>query len=257
MRKKKREESGLPLLVVIATRLQEAMQGLRAVRGDGEAFEVAYDEVRLALNRVVVEILSRHLSEVTVRFDPKQPQTWDDLKSVLEVIVSADVLKIPVPQLRSADRELAEKVRIKMSQSVLVLLEQGKLEELLGRTLEPLSENLEYMVCYPVANKFAHGEVGHFGPWWGPWEHIAELPMKQGELVAALKGQRYALETCQSITYYLLCGCIRRTAWGHADHDFQQAAGCRTCKPGYRSNPYPEDIIEVCAEHAETAFDLK
>jgi len=106
-----KKQQGPAALVAVAAKLQEALGGLRAVKTASEELEAAFDSTRLSLNRVVVELLERYLDEVTLRLDPKQSQAWDDFRAVLEVVVNAVVIRLPVPVLRSTNPGLAKKVQ--------------------------------------------------------------------------------------------------------------------------------------------------
>lgn len=139
--------------------------------------------------------------------------------------------------------------------TILLHVSAAELEMLLGVSLPKVSENDasgEILARYEVAEgNYINGEVGQFGAWFGPWTKIVDAPAHE-VLMAALKGKEYAVEDCGGIEHYLPCGCVETTRWGHADHDFQQATGCRTCEPGYRSNSYPTEW-SLCEEHEAEA----
>lgn len=67
------------------------------------------------LNTTILQILREHLNKVIVQFAPKRPHVWDDHLAVLQVVYGGYILSIPIPELRHLDRELSQKVRIKMS----------------------------------------------------------------------------------------------------------------------------------------------
>lgn len=137
MGKRTGEKDTLAVLIVSAMNLQAAMAGLRDFQCGNDEIVAAYDGARVALNRIIVEILRNHRSEVTVRLDPRQSQVWGNRRAVLEVVYGSIILRIPVPMLRSRDAEICEKIRGKiMNTSIFdqaIKFAQAKADELGGQ----------------------------------------------------------------------------------------------------------------------------
>jgi hypothetical protein len=146
-----KKQQGLAALMAVAARLQESLGGLRSLKDASEELEAAFDEVRLALNRVTFEMLDRHFYEVQVHLDSKQAQAWNDHKAVLEVIVDAVVIRLPVPVLRAQMPDLAKKVQRRLN---VKTYKNAELDDKDGRLFFLFNRMVDQFVKMPAAEWF-------------------------------------------------------------------------------------------------------
>lgn len=109
-------------LMVCAMKLQEVAKVLRREIDSDDNLASALGSVRLALDALVIKILERHLDEVELRLDPRQPcqpQDWQHDKAVLEIVHEGLIIRMPVPKLRVKNPGLADKVRRKLTMSTI------------------------------------------------------------------------------------------------------------------------------------------